>query len=180
MTVVPASPAIANFRRVRAGSLRHWCGVHGSDSTLTITNLTGLITYRTATLGVWSVRVDGRYDCLGTQAWSPYKHSLSPHPGGPLAVSDRRQPGEMGSGRTMDLSSSGLCFSTDTPLSPGQRLDVSIDWPALLDGGVHLQLIISGVVVRTNGTVTAVQIQRHEFRRAVWDAGCRGSHASGG
>jgi PilZ domain len=96
------------------------------------------------------------------------------------AVSDRRQPGEMGSGRTMDLSSSGLCFSTDTPLSPGQRLDVSIDWPALLDGGVHLQLIISGVVVRTNGTVTAVQIQRHEFRTRRVGLQAVASHASGG
>ena len=80
------------------------------------------------------------------------------------AVSGRRQPREMGSGRTIDLSSSGLCFIADWPLWPGQRLDVSIDWPALLDGGVQLQLMISGVVVRTNGTVTAMQIQRHEFK----------------
>ena len=71
---------------------------------------------------------------------------------------------ETGSGRTIDLSSSGLSFTADRPLLTGQRLQVSIDWPVLLDGGVKIQLIISGVVVRTNGTATAVEIQQHEFK----------------
>ena len=81
-----------------------------------------------------------------------------------FAVSGRHAPEEMGSDRTIDLSSSGLTFTADGLLFPGQRLDVSIDWPALLDGGVQLQLMISGMVVRTDGTVTALQIQRHEFK----------------
>jgi len=71
---------------------------------------------------------------------------------------------QAGVGRTVDLSSSGLCFVADRSLATGQRVDVSIDWPVLLDGGVQLQLIVSGVVVRTKGTVTALEIQRHEFR----------------
>jgi hypothetical protein len=79
-------------------------------------------------------------------------------------VSDRRGPGTTGSGRTIDLSSSGLSFTADRPLSIGQRLDVSIDWPALLNGGVQLQLILSGVVVRTDGNIAALRIQRHEFK----------------
>jgi len=80
------------------------------------------------------------------------------------AISGCRAPVETGSGRTIDLSSSGLSFTADRPLETGQKLDVSIDWPALLDGGVKLQLIVSGVVVRTDGTATALQIRRHEFR----------------
>jgi hypothetical protein len=76
----------------------------------------------------------------------------------------RRAPVETGSGRTIDLSSSGLSFTADRPLLTGQRLDVSINWPVLLDGGVQLQLMMSGVVVRTNGTLTALRIERHEFR----------------
>ncbi|MGO9965638.1 MAG: PilZ domain-containing protein [Bryobacteraceae bacterium] len=79
-------------------------------------------------------------------------------------VLGRRAPVEMGSGRTIDLSSSGLSFTADRPLQTGQKLDVYIDWPVLLDGGVQLQLIMSGVVVRTGGTATALQIERHEFR----------------
>jgi hypothetical protein len=71
---------------------------------------------------------------------------------------------ETGSGRIIDLSSSGLRFTAERPLLAGLRLDVSIDWPVLLDGGVQLQLIATGVVVWTNGTETALRIHRHEFR----------------
>ena len=80
------------------------------------------------------------------------------------SVVGHRRPAENGSGRTIDMSSSGLSFTADTPLSIGQTLDVSIDWPVLLDGGVQLQIVASGVVVRTTGAVTAIRIERHDFR----------------
>jgi len=69
-----------------------------------------------------------------------------------------------GSGTTCDMSSSGLSFTADRPLQVGQLLRVSIDWPAVLDGGVQLQLVVDGVVVRTAGAVTAIHMERHEFR----------------
>jgi len=75
-----------------------------------------------------------------------------------------RGPFEAGSGTTCDMSSSGLSFTADKPLLVGQTLRVSIDWPALLDGCVRLQLVVHGVVVRAGGAVTALQIDRHEFR----------------
>jgi len=74
------------------------------------------------------------------------------------------RPTEMGSGRTIDLSRSGLRFTADGSLEIGQKLDVALDWPVLLDGGLQLQLHISGVVVRASGTEIALRIQRHEFR----------------
>jgi len=81
-----------------------------------------------------------------------------------FAASERRALVEIGSGCTIDVSSSGLSFTADRSLLPGQKLEVSIDWPVLLDEGIRLQLIVSGVVVRTNGAVTALKIHRHEFR----------------
>jgi hypothetical protein len=80
------------------------------------------------------------------------------------SVSGLRVPMETGFGRTIDMSSSGLRFNADRPLQIGQKLDVSIDWPVMLDGGVQLQLIVSGVVVRSSGNETALRIQRHEFK----------------
>ena len=80
------------------------------------------------------------------------------------AVLGHHAPEETGSGRTVELSSGGLTFSADRPLLTGQHLEVFIDWPVLLDGGVKLQLIMAGVVLRTNGTATSLQIHRHEFR----------------
>jgi len=76
----------------------------------------------------------------------------------------RSGPKVSGSGRTMDVSSAELNFTADAELEPGLTLDISIDWPVPLDGGVQLQLTLSGEVVRTNGTFTTLRIQRHEFR----------------
>jgi len=80
------------------------------------------------------------------------------------ALMGRREQQKTGSVHTIDLSSSGLSFTADRPLLTGQKLEVAIDWPVLLDGGVRLQLVMSGVVVRTSGTTTAPKIQRHEFK----------------
>ena len=79
-------------------------------------------------------------------------------------MKDHRLAARNGSGRTIDVSSAGLSFTADRPLLPGQHLEVSIDWPVLLDGAVRLHLIMSGDVVRTDGTTAALQIRRHEFR----------------
>jgi len=80
------------------------------------------------------------------------------------AVSGCPTPVPTGSGRAIDVSSTGLSFTAERPLATGQVLDVSIDWPVLLDGCVQLQLMLSGVVVRTKGTTAALRIHRHEFR----------------
>ena len=79
-------------------------------------------------------------------------------------VVNRRAIVRTGSGRTIDLSSSGLSFTTGQPPLPGQKLEMSIDWPVLLDGAIRLQLVMSGIVVPTAKAATAVQIQKHEFR----------------
>ena len=55
----------------------------------------------------------------------------------------------MGIGRTIDVSSSGLRFNADRPLVVGQRIAVYVDWPVLLHGNIKMQLVISGIVVRT-------------------------------
>jgi hypothetical protein len=73
-------------------------------------------------------------------------------------------PGGTGSGRTIDLGSSGISFTADRPLTVGQNLDISIDWPVPLTGGVRLQLIVWGSVVRADGNTAALRVQRHEFR----------------
>lgn len=73
-------------------------------------------------------------------------------------------PVETGMGHTTDLSSSGICFTADKPLRIGQKLKISIDWPALLSGGVELQLMMLGVVIRVQGPAAALQVERHEFK----------------
>jgi hypothetical protein len=80
------------------------------------------------------------------------------------SVSHRGTRVRTGSGQTVDLSSSGLRFAAKGPLEPGLKLNVAITWPVLLDGRVQLQLIVTGVVVWSSATETALKIERHDFR----------------
>jgi len=80
------------------------------------------------------------------------------------SVLHRNGPAETGSGKLIDVSSSGLRFTGGAPVSAGVKLDVAINWPVLLDGRIQLQLTVSGVVVRSSGAEIAMRIQKHDFR----------------
>jgi hypothetical protein len=67
-------------------------------------------------------------------------------------------------GKTINMSSNGVLFSTDQFLNPGRYLEISINWPAQLDSKVALKLMARGRVVRTDQNIAAVQIHNYEFR----------------
>jgi hypothetical protein len=79
-------------------------------------------------------------------------------------TSERQQAPISGLGQTINISSSGVLFSTDESLSPGRSIRVAISWPAQLDSSVSLQLVARGRIVRCDGSNAAVRIQRYEFR----------------
>jgi hypothetical protein len=69
-----------------------------------------------------------------------------------------------GSGRTSNMSSSGLAFTTNETFNLATYVEVSICWPVLLYDNCLLKLVVEGTVVRSGGTSTAIRIKRHEFR----------------
>lgn len=71
---------------------------------------------------------------------------------------------ESGMGRTVDISSGGVRFGTDRRLRSGKRVEVSIDWPARLEGGCLLKFVAVGRVVRAEDTRAVVSIEQYEFR----------------
>ncbi len=71
-----------------------------------------------------------------------------------------------GKGETKDFSSSGIAFFSETPLSPGTRLELDVDWPAELDGRIPMKLLAMGKVVRAQGHLVCVTIEKKEFRKA--------------
>ncbi len=66
--------------------------------------------------------------------------------------------------KTLDISSSGVRFTTRSRLAPGQVVELSMHWPALLGGGCPLKLHMMGYVVRTEEHAAAMRIMRYEFR----------------
>lgn len=73
---------------------------------------------------------------------------------------------EIGSGQTVNISSTGVLLTAQSPLPPGRRLEVSISWPAQLDGKCGMKLIARCRVVRCTDTTVALEIDRYEFRTA--------------
>ena len=81
-------------------------------------------------------------------------------------VLNRKNADEVGFGKTINMSSNGVLFTTDQYLLPGRRLELSISWPAQLNSTVALKLVARGRVVRCEENKAAIEIHQYEFRTA--------------
>jgi hypothetical protein len=79
-------------------------------------------------------------------------------------VLNKRGGEEEGEGNTVNISSSGVLFTSEHLLLPGRRMELSISWPALLNNQVALKLVARGRVVRFEEGLAAIEIQQYEFR----------------
>jgi len=71
---------------------------------------------------------------------------------------------ESGAGRTLDISSGGVLFETVQHLRSGKRVELAVNWPALLDGGCPLKFVAVGRIVRAEEKRAAMHIEQYEFR----------------
>ncbi len=71
---------------------------------------------------------------------------------------------ETGTGQSLDISSSGVAFTTERPLSAGTIVELSMSWPALLNNTCPMKLMLFGRIVRSDAGRAAMTIERYEFR----------------
>ena len=79
-------------------------------------------------------------------------------------VLSKRSGEESGEGRTLNMSSAGVLFTSHHQLIPGKRIELSITWPAQLNNKCALRLVARGRVVRSLQGMAALEIQQYEFR----------------
>jgi hypothetical protein len=79
-------------------------------------------------------------------------------------VLNKRGGEETGDGKTLNISSSGVLFTSGQMLLPGRRLELSISWPVHLNDLVPLKLVARGRVVRFEDGQAAIEILQYEFR----------------
>jgi len=79
-------------------------------------------------------------------------------------ILNKRSVTESGSGNTVNMSSSGVLFAAERVMSPGCRLELSINWPVNLNDKCALRFVARGRVVRTERGTAAIEILEHEFR----------------
>jgi hypothetical protein len=71
---------------------------------------------------------------------------------------------ETGAGKTLNISSGGVWFTTENMLTTGMPVELAMNWPVLLNDACPMKLMIYGCVVRSNERGAAVAIERYEFR----------------
>lgn len=69
-----------------------------------------------------------------------------------------------GSGHTLNMGSGGILFTTEELLPVGRSVELSVDWPAQLNGVCPLKFVAVGRVVRSEQTQAAVRIERYQFK----------------
>ena len=76
-------------------------------------------------------------------------------------------PSASGAGQTINMCSEGVAFAAEHAMSAGTYVELSINWPVLLDDSCPMRLIIFGRVLRTSGRTTVTSINKYEFRTAA-------------
>jgi len=74
------------------------------------------------------------------------------------------QVAELGLGRTINISSGGVFFTSARSLPIGLSVELSINWPVLLGGSCPLKLLIQGCVIRSSNDETVLAVAQYEFR----------------
>ena len=74
--------------------------------------------------------------------------------------------GTVGAGRTLNVSSAGILFTAQHELPVGMTLELTIQWPVLLENSLPLQVRLFGTTVRASGDQAVLKIDKHEFRTA--------------
>jgi len=67
-------------------------------------------------------------------------------------------------GKSLNISGSGVMFTTKQRLPLARRLEIEIDWPAKLDDKCALKLVAQGQVVRSEAGLSVLEFKRQEFR----------------
>ena len=69
-----------------------------------------------------------------------------------------------GAGKTLNIASGGILFTTQEKLPLGRMIELSVNWPARLDGICPLKFVAVGRVVRAETDRAAVIIERYDFK----------------
>lgn len=71
---------------------------------------------------------------------------------------------QAGLGKTLNMSSGGMLFTTESPLPAGERVEIAVSWPAQLNDTLPLKLVAMGRLVRAEDAQAAIAVERYEFK----------------
>lgn len=75
-----------------------------------------------------------------------------------------RGASKVGTGKTLNISSGGILFTTEGMLPEGERVELAVSWPAQLNNTLPLKFVAMGRLVRCEESQAAITIERYEFK----------------
>ena len=79
-------------------------------------------------------------------------------------VAEKGQMPRIGSGTTIDMSTSGIAFRCRRALPQGAHIELSVEWPSNIAAKQLVDLQITGFVVRSDNGKTGVRVTSHKFK----------------
>jgi hypothetical protein len=70
---------------------------------------------------------------------------------------------QMGTGRTCDISRTGVLFEPESMLDTGSSVELFIDWPAPYHGKEPMALLVRGTIIRFEDNRAALKVLYHDF-----------------
>lgn len=74
-----------------------------------------------------------------------------------------------GFGRIRMMSSKDIIFGPGPGLEPGMTAEVVVDWPRLLEGRIHLKLMLGVMITGNRHGVAEARIMKYDFRTCKTD-----------
>src|ERR1700722_12794478 len=71
---------------------------------------------------------------------------------------------QTGVGETVWMSRHEVAFLAKGPASVGDKVQMYIAWPVLLNDAVPLQLIVHAEIIQCSGPLSVAKLTKHEFR----------------
>jgi hypothetical protein len=81
----------------------------------------------------------------------------------PSRYETHSEPKQAGAGHTIDISNSGIAFTTESQLSTNVKLTLHLKWPFRLPGDVPIELRAVGRLARTEALKAALQLDSVSF-----------------
>jgi len=81
----------------------------------------------------------------------------------PSRYETRLEPRQAGVGHTIDMSDTGIAFTTESLLPPNAEITLHVTWPLRLEGGVPIELRAVGRLARTGANRAALQLENMSF-----------------
>jgi hypothetical protein len=101
--------------------------------------------------------LEGRTDRRGTSRF-PLREEVT------YKVLNTEEVKISGTGKTLNIGSGGILFSTEERLPMGWTVELSVNWPARIGGTCALKFVAVGRVVRSDFDKAVVRIERYEFK----------------